>query len=166
MVGANTLRSRRGIILKILYLILLAIFVLFGCNLELSLSFSEVSKENIKQGIQSFLQDVKEKNGVHLYFDNQNDTLFVYLNGLNVIQGKKAVNFTHFDVEKENNTLNLLYKSVETSNYTTSSLNSELLYKVNLDKYYENIKLFHNGKETSLGTIYGQIQYWSNLGFT
>ncbi|MFC0562327.1 membrane lipoprotein lipid attachment site-containing protein [Halalkalibacter alkalisediminis] len=141
--------------MKKILLILLSIVTLSGCNANSSLSFSEVSQESINKDIRSFFQGVKEENGVHLYLDKKNNAVFVYLNGSNVIQDEKAVYFTGFDIESENDTLNLLYKSEETSDYSNSSLEHEIFYKVNLDKYYEEVKLLNNGNETSFGTISG-----------
>lgn len=141
--------------MKKILLILFCIVTLTGCNTNSSLSLSEVNKESINKDIQSFFQDVKKENGVHLYFDNQNNSMFVYLNASNVIQDKTAVYFTGFDVKSENDTINILYKSDKTSDYSNSSLEHELFYKVNLDKDYEKVKLFHNGNETSFDTVSG-----------
>lgn len=78
-------------------LILLGFLLLTGCNTNPQLSYTEVSKESFNKDIQSFFQSVKEENGVHLYFDNQNTAMFVYLNGSNVVQGEEAIYFTGFD---------------------------------------------------------------------
>ncbi|GGM43273.1 hypothetical protein GCM10011351_31530 [Paraliobacillus quinghaiensis] len=119
------------------------------------LSYTEVRKESLNKDIQSFFQGVKEENGIHLYLDNHNAAIFVYLNGSNVVQGEEAMYFTEFDVESDNETLNLLYKSDKTSDHSNSTWEYELFYKVNLDKDYEEMKLFNNGNETHLGTISG-----------
>ena len=139
--------------LKRILLLLLSIVTLSGCNTNASLSFSEVSQNSLSKDTQSFFQRVKDENGVHLYFDQKKDALFVYLNGTNVMQDEKAVYFTDFQIESENGTLNLKYKSEETSDYSNSSLKHEIFYKVNLDKNYQEVKLFNNGNETSFGTI-------------
>jgi len=142
-------------ILRRILLIILSIVVLSGCNKDSSLSVSEVSQKNISKDIQSFFQEVKEENGVYLYFDEQKSNVFVYLNGSNVSQDDMAVHFTGFDVEKENETLNLLYKSEETSDYSNPSLENELFYKVNLADDYDVVKVFNNGNETIFNTISG-----------
>lgn len=135
-----------------LLLLLVAIVLLSGCSSELS--FSEVSEGGVNKDIQSFIDDVKDENGVHLYLDNQTD-IYVYLNGTNVEQGEKAVHFTDFDVEENSDTLNILFSNAETTDYSNQSLNYELLYKVNLDKKYEKMKPFSNGEEVSFGVISG-----------
>lgn len=136
-------------------LIILSIVVLSGCNKDSSLSVSEVSQKNMSKDIQFFFQEVKEENGVYLYFDEQKSNVFVYLNGSNVSQGDMAVHFTGFDVEEENETLNLLYKSEETSDYSNLSFENELFYKVNLAEDYDVVKVFNNGNETIFNTISG-----------
>ena len=132
--------------------LLVCINLLSGCSSELS--FSEVREKGVNKDIQSFIADVKNENGVHLYLDNRK-AIYVYMNGGNVKQGEKAVHFTDFDVEEDGDTLNLLYSIAETNDYSNQSLNYELLYEVNLDKKYENVKAFNNGKEVSFGVISG-----------
>ncbi|WP_332693577.1 hypothetical protein [Halalkalibacter lacteus] len=131
---------------------LLCIVILSGCNSELS--FIEVSNEGVNKDIQSFINNVKEENGVHLYLD-KHKAIYVYLSGANVKQGEKAVHFTDFKVKGNGDTLHILYSNDETTDYSNQSLNHELLYKVNLDKNYENIKAFNNGQEVSFGLISG-----------
>ncbi|WP_406944220.1 hypothetical protein ACJA3J_12680 [Halobacillus sp. SY10] len=126
-----------------------------GCNTKPEISYNEVGKKTLKKDIQHFIESVKEENGVHLYIDNQNASIFVYLNESNVVQGEEAMYFTGFDVEGVNETLNLLYKSENTFDSSNSSLEHELFYKVSLDTDYETVKLFKNGKETHFGTISG-----------
>ncbi|WP_121614226.1 hypothetical protein [Mesobacillus foraminis] len=135
-----------------LLLLIVAIVLLSGCSSELS--FSEVSDRGFNKDIQSFIDDVKHENGVHLYLDDQTD-IYVYLNGKNVEQGEKAVHFTDFNVKENSDTLNILFSNAETTDYLNQSLNYELLYKVNLDKKYEKIKPFSNGEEVSFGVISG-----------
>ncbi|QED46770.1 hypothetical protein [Cytobacillus dafuensis] len=65
---------------------LVGIILLSGCSSELS--FSAVSVKGVNKDIQSFIIDVKNENGIHLYFDNQK-AIYMYLNGVNVIQGEK-----------------------------------------------------------------------------
>jgi len=142
-------------ILRRILLIILSIVVLSGCNKDSSLSVSEVSQKNMNKDIQSFFQEVKEENGVYLYFDEQKSNVFVYLNGSNVSQGDMAVHFTGFDVEEKNETLNLLYKSEETSDYSNPTFENELFYKVNLADDYDVVKVFNNGNETIFNTISG-----------
>lgn len=68
---------------------------------------------------------------------------------------KKLFTLLDLMVERVNETLNILYKSDKTSDYSNSSLEHELFYKVNVDKDYEEAKLFNNGNETHFGTISG-----------
>lgn len=132
--------------------LLLSTILLSGCTPELS--FSEVSVKSAGKDIQTFIVDVEDENGVHLYFDNAN-VIYVYMNGLNVVQGEKAFYFTNFDIEESGETLNIKYKSTETTDYSNQSLTHEILYKLNTTKNYQSIKVFCDGEEVSFGTISG-----------
>ncbi len=134
---------------------MLGVLFLTGCSTESSLSFSKTSKGSLNKDIQAFFIDMKQQNGVHLYFDNHNETILVYLNGANVVKGENALHFTEFEVEEEVDTLNLLYKSDETSDYSNSSLEHELFYEIKLDKAYSEVNLFKNGSQETFGTISG-----------
>lgn len=136
---------------KLLYLLVI-ISLLSGCSSELS--FSEVSEKGVNKDLQSFIDNVNEENGVHLYLEKQK-AVYVYLNGSNVKQGEKAIHFTDFNVEKKGETLRILYNTAETADYSNQSIKHELLYKVNLDKKYEIIEPIGNGEEASFGVISG-----------
>lgn len=138
--------------MKKLLFLLVIIFLLTGCRSELS--FKEVREKDIYKDIQSFIDNTNEENGVHLYFEKQK-IVYVYLNGSNVKQGEKAIHFTDFNIEKNGQTLSILYNTAETTDYSGQSLEHELLYKVNLDKRYQTIKAVRNGEEDSFGVISG-----------
>ena len=131
---------------------LLCIVFLFGCSEDLS--FSEVSKDVVNKDIKTFISNVKNENGIYLYLDKQN-TIYVYLNASNVKQGEKPVHFNDFDVEGNGDTLHILYNRDKTDDYSNQSLKYELLYKVNADKKYDNIKSFSNGEEVPFDLVTG-----------
>lgn len=141
-----------GVILKKLFLIIGMIFVLSGCHSDLS--FNDVSFKGVDRDLQKFIDFVKNENGVHLYADGKK-SIYVYLNAGNVIQGENAEYFTNFDVQKDGEALNIVYKTAETSDYSNPSFKHELLYKVNLDKRYEYIKPIRNGEESFFGVVSG-----------
>ena len=128
------------------------ISLLTGCSSDIS--FSEVSKVGVNKDIQTFIDDVKSEPGVHLYFENQK-AVYVYLNSSNVKHGEKAIHFTDFNVEENDETLSILYNTAETADYSNRLIKHELLYKVNLDKKYEIIKAIYNNEETAFGVISG-----------
>ncbi|GEL78507.1 hypothetical protein [Tenuibacillus multivorans] len=140
---------------NLLSIILLGIVLLTGCDSDSSLSFSEESEDQLNKDVQSFFHGVKNDNGVHLYFDNHNKAIHVYLNGSNVVQDEKVNYFTDFDVEADGETLRLIYESDEAIDYSDQSLKHERFYKVNVDNSYETIRIFHNGEESHFGTISG-----------
>ncbi|WP_404469575.1 hypothetical protein [Sutcliffiella horikoshii] len=138
-----------------LWLLLFGILVLTGCNsTPSSLTYSELSEEDLSEEMQSYFQSVK-KDGAHLYFDEVNDSMVVYLNGENVVQGEKAETFTDFAVESEEETLKLMYTSAETTDLSNSSSDYSLFYKINLNKEYDKVMLFQNGNEASFRSVSG-----------
>ncbi|MGD6777947.1 hypothetical protein [Sutcliffiella horikoshii] len=141
-----------------LRLLLFGTLVLTGCNNNSSLTYSELSEEDLSEETQSYFQSVKKENGAHLYFDEENDSMVVYLNGENIVQGEKAETFTGFDVDSEEDILKLMYKSEETTDFSDSSSDYSLFYKVNLNKEYDKVKLFQNGNEASFLSISGGVE--------
>ncbi len=142
--------------MKKVWLFLLCIVVLTGCSYSASsLSYLNVDQGSLSKEIQSYFQGVKEENGVHLYFDKENNSMYVYLNATNVVQGENAEIFTDFDVESEQDTLHFLYKSEETTELSSSASNHSIIYKVNPNKEYDTVKLFNNGNEKAFETISG-----------
>ncbi|WP_010199836.1 hypothetical protein [Bacillus sp. m3-13] len=139
-----------------LQLLLFGTLVLTGCNNNSSsLTYSELSEEDLSEETQSYFQSVKKENGAHLYFDEENDSMVVYLNGEAVVQGEKAETFTGFDVDSEEDTLKLMYTSAETTDLSNSSSDYSLFYKVNLNNEYDKVKLFQNGDEASFRSVSG-----------
>jgi hypothetical protein len=136
-----------------LFSIIASLILLSGCSSELS--FSKVGKEFVNKDIQSFIDEVKNENGTHLYLDSKK-VIFVYLNGRNVKQGEKAVYFTGFNVEERGNTLYILYSQAETADYS-KPLKHELLYKVKLNKSYDSIRSVQKGQEVSFDVISGNL---------
>lgn len=135
-----------------LFSILIMIHLLTACSSQLS--FSELSEDEVNNDIQTFIDNVKNKNGVYLYFENDK-SVFVYLNGSNVKQGEKAIHFKDFNVEGHDDTLSILYNTAETEDYSNQSVNHELLYKVKLDKEYEFLIPISNGEEVEFSEISG-----------
>lgn len=134
------------------FAVLVIFFLLSGCSSKLS--FSEVTVI-ANEDIQSFIENVIDENGVHLYFENEK-ALYIYLNGYNINQSELATHFTDFDVEENDKTLNILYKSAETADYSNHSLKHGRLFKVHIDKKYDNLKLIRNGEEVPFGVISGK----------
>ncbi|AZU62147.1 hypothetical protein [Neobacillus mesonae] len=139
--------------MKKLVTFLVVVILLSGCNSELTLS--KVTPKGNNKTLQSFTTNAQDQNGVYLYLDNPK-TIYIYLNESNVIQGEKATYVTDFKVEKDGNTLKILYNTDKTSNYSKPKLNHELLYKIKLDKKYDTIRSFQNGEEVSFNAVSGK----------
>lgn len=128
----------------------IAVLVVGGCSYTAtSVNFSNVTQGDLSKEILAYFESVEGDNGAHLYFDNEKNSMFVYLNSTNVVQGEKAEIFTDFDVEIDMDVLNIIYTSNETTDLSGSSSEHSRIYRVNLNKEYDIVKLFHNGEEAS-----------------
>lgn len=132
--------------------LLFLILGLFGCNK--GLSFNEIGMEKADKDIIRFISENNE-NGVYLFQDGKK-TLYIYLNGRKVQEGKNPVYFSHFDVKGTKDTVKILYNENQMNETDSQPLNNWILYKVNLDKQYEEIQVFKNEKETYFNTVSGR----------
>ncbi|MGJ9384451.1 hypothetical protein [Salipaludibacillus sp. CF4.18] len=127
---------------------------LVGCSSELS--YSEIKLEDTPKSVHTFFESVEETNGTHLYTDGEK-TYYVMLNGKNVVQGEKAFHFRNFSVDSEAEILKIHFTEEETDDYSNETLNYQALYKVNLDKNYEQIRSFRNDKEATFKVVSGNL---------
>ncbi|MEC5424746.1 hypothetical protein QGM71_14765 [Virgibacillus sp. C22-A2] len=136
---------------KVIALFMILI-ILVGCNTELS--FSEISLESSNVNVQFFFKGIENENGVHLYMDGEK-SLYVFLNGKNVIQNEKAIQFSDFDVDSEGDTLTIYYTEEKTEDYSNDTLHHQIVYKIDKDKNYANVKGIKNGEEVAFGAVSG-----------
>lgn len=142
---------------KLLFFLLMSTSLLYACQSNDTLSSSEKKVDELSKEAQNFFNSVDNENGVHLYNDEQNNSVLVYLNGYNVEQGDPANSFNNFNVAAEGNSIHLSYNTDTTTDYD-SEIENQLYYKVSIDKEYDTIKLFNNGEETAFNTISGNLE--------
>ena len=134
--------------------IFIVLLILAGCNAENEkLSYSKVEVDSTHKLVQDFFTSVEDENGIHL-FQLDDNTMYVFLNGYIVEQGSEASFFSDFEVKEKDDTLNIYFNEEYTDDYANKTLNNKELYKINLDKTYENVRLFKNDKETNFSAIY------------
>lgn len=134
--------------------IFIVLLILAGCNAENEeLSYSKVEVDSTDRLVQDFFTSVEDENGIHL-FQLDDNTMYVFLNGYIVEQGNDASFFSDFEVKGKDDTLNIYFDEEYTDDYANKTLNNKELYKINLDKTYENVRLFKNDKETNFSAIY------------
>jgi hypothetical protein len=95
----------------------------------------------------------EDENGIHLFQQNEN-TIYAFLNGHNVEQGNDASFFSSFEIKGKDDTLNIYFDEEYTDDYANKTLNNQELYKINLDKKYEVVRPFKNNEETNFKVIY------------
>ena len=134
--------------------IFIVLLILAGCNAEKEeLSYSKVEVDSTNKLVQDFFTSVEDENGIHL-FQLDDNTMYVFFNGYIVEQGSDASFFSDVEVKGKDDTLNIYFDEEYTDDYTNKTLNNKELYKINLDKTYENVRLFKNDKETNFSAIY------------
>lgn len=134
--------------------IFLVLLILAGCNAEIEeLSYSKVEVDSTNKLVQDFITSVEDENGIHLFHLDDN-TIYVFLNGYIVEQGSDASFFSDFEVKGKEDTLNIYFDEEHIDDYANQTLNNQELYKINLDKTYEIVRLFKNDKETNFSAIY------------
>jgi hypothetical protein len=132
----------------------MVLLILAGCNAENEeLSYSKVEVDSSNELVQDFITSVEDENGIHLFQQNEN-TMYAFLNGHNVEQRNDASFFSSFEVKGKGDTLNIYFVEENTDDYANKSLNNQELYKINLDKKYEVVRPFKNNEETNFKVIY------------
>jgi hypothetical protein len=134
--------------------ICIVLLSLTGCNEENEeLSYSKVEEDSTNKLVQDFIASVENENGIHLFQQNEN-TMYAFLNGHNVEQGNDASFFSSFEIKGKDDTLNIYFDEEYTDDYANKTLNNQELYKINLDKKYEVVRPFKNNEETNFNVIY------------
>ncbi|MEN2765637.1 hypothetical protein [Ornithinibacillus xuwenensis] len=116
------------------------------------MTFSQVNTDHIGKDMQTYLSRHARENGIYLYYEEP-DEMYVYLHGMNSLQGENSIYYTDFSVKANADTLEIHYSSNKTSDYSDRTLAREGLYKVHLDKKYSTIQAFHNGEEVPFNDI-------------
>lgn len=137
----------------LIMLVSLLVLLLMGCNSELT--YSEIKIEKVSKDVQEFIGSVEEQKGPHLYFDEKKGQIYVYLNGANVIQGEKATHFKDFELDVEGDTLKFLFNQDKTDDYSSKELMYKALYKVKLDKVYDQVEAYRNGQLVPFQVVSG-----------
>ena len=134
--------------------ICMVLLILAGCNAENEeLSYSKVEVDSSNELVQDFFTSVEGENGIHLFQQNEN-TMYAFLNGHNVEQGNDASFFSGFEVKGKVDSLDIYFDEEYSDDYANKTLNNQELYKINLDKKYEVVRPFKNNEETNFNVIY------------
>ncbi len=138
---------------RLMMVVSVLVLLLMGCTTELT--YSEIEIEKANQDVQDFIGSVGVQGGPSLYFDGKKGQMYVYLNGSNVIQGEKATHFKDFELEVDGDTLKFLFNQHDTDDYSSKELKYKALYKVKLDKEYDQVEAYSNGKLVSYQVVSG-----------
>ncbi|SFE55402.1 hypothetical protein SAMN05216378_3521 [Paenibacillus catalpae] len=144
---------------KVVCLCLILIIALTGCNRSLSL-MTEVELPNQNEEIRTFVDRVKDKNGIYLYSVVGKDEYFI-VNYSVIQQGKQVKLFNGSRAEFREDVFTILMDEIEVKNTEGDHSNSHYLdnkqlglhiYK--LDKQQTtSIKVIKNGREIPIDRI-------------
>lgn len=138
---------------KIIVLIGIVI-LLTGCTDDSKLRTDLISPKEAGNEVQSFFETAKKQNGIHLYQDND-EKIYLMLNGANILQNQPAITFSNFKVKEDGAMLKVYYEVETVADYEDKNLENQLFYEVELNKAYETIQLYKNGKPSNFEMVSG-----------
>ncbi|MBH0170184.1 lipoprotein [Fictibacillus sp. 18YEL24] len=138
---------------KIIVLIGIVI-LLTGCTDDSKLRTDLISPKEAGKEVQSFFETAKKQNGIHLYQD-KDEKIYLMLNGANILQDQPAITFSNFKVKEDGDTLKVYYEVETVADYEDKNLENQLFYEVELNKAYETIQLYKNGKPSNFEMVSG-----------
>jgi len=77
------------------------------------------------------------------------------LNGANILQDQPAITFSNFKVKEDGDTLKVYYEVETVADYEDKNLENQLFFEVELNKAYETIQLYKNGKPSNFEMVSG-----------
>ncbi|MGD6963465.1 hypothetical protein ACQCVB_14740 [Fictibacillus phosphorivorans] len=138
---------------KILVLIGL-IILLAGCMDDSKLRTDLIALQEADSEVQSFFETAKKQNGIHL-FQDQDERIYLMLNEVNILQDQPAITFSNLKVKEDGATLKVFYEEETIADYEDKNIENQLLYEVELNKAYETIQLYKNGKSSNFEMVSG-----------
>ena len=79
----------------------------------------------------------------------------MFVNGFNIKQGEKAIHFSDFNIEVEEDLLKIIIDQEYSDDYSNKQLKHQVLYKIKLDKEYDTIAAYSNGELVPFNIILG-----------
>lgn len=135
-------------------IVLIGIVLLTGCMDDSKLRTDLISPQEAGNEVQSFFEIAKKQNGIHLYQD-KDEKIYLMLNGANILQNQPAITFSNFKVKEDGATLKVYYEVETVADYEDKNLENQLFYEVELNKAYETIQLYKNGKSSNFEMVSG-----------
>lgn len=134
-----------GILLTIL------LSLISGCANTPNLTYSEVTTEKLNKRVAKFITDHELSNGIYIFYNNEKE-IYLFLNNKNVKQGDKAGFYKDVVVEDKGDTIEISFNEYYTNDYSNVERN-RLVYRIKVNKDFEYLKVYKNGKETYIDVV-------------
>lgn len=134
-----------GILLTIL------LSLISGCANTPNLTYSEVTTEKLNKRVAKFITDHELSNGTYIFYNNEKE-IYLFLNNKNVKQGDKAGFYKDVVVEDKGDTIAISFNEYYTNDYSNVERN-RLVYRIKVNKDFEYLKVYKNGKETYIDVV-------------
>lgn len=143
--------SKKVLILSVIFIVLVSIV---GCRRSSEITYYEIKIEDASSKLTDFINESSKKNGVHI-FENNNEELYIFLNGCNVFQGGKAPYFEDIKIEVQEDSLVISFIEKYTDDYSDKNIENKVLYKVKKHKVFEYIRVYKNSQEVHIDSVWG-----------
>ena len=135
---------------RALLLFLVVCGILTGC-VNNKVSVSEIDLENAKDTVKIFIEKIEEEdkgtgNGIYIYNDSKNRR-YLYISQDFFDDGR---GFGAIDIKTGESSVNIYLSDISIAD---NEADTYKLYKIDLDKDYEYIKVFKNGEETHFASV-------------
>jgi hypothetical protein len=146
-------KVKLGILKVTLSILLIMVIVLLGCKNDSLLNYRRVKADYVGGKVKKIVSNIGAKNGVYLYIDDKK-TMYLLLKDLLVAEGNEAPYFSNVSIEPKGDVLNISYNEKYTKDYINKKIDNKLMYRIRLNKKFNTIKLFRNGKEIHFNNVY------------
>lgn len=135
---------------RILLLVLMVCGILIGCSVGEE-TISEINLKNVNDNVKSFIDGIEDigkdtETGIYMYNDSKNQR-YLYLNQ-DFLDNERG--FGDADINTDENSLNI---HLNDSPISKENVATYKLYKIEIQKDYEYLKVFKNGEETHFASI-------------
>jgi hypothetical protein len=138
----------------LLYLCSIIVMVLAGCSRTDAEPVHEVKLEQLGNGAKSFVEQIKEKNGLYLYSPAA-EHQYLIVNYSSVIQGEEAQFLNSLQAEAEDQTLTINLEELGTPDSQDKRLEGMRIFELGNAQDYGSIQIHKNGKSAVFDCVGG-----------
>lgn len=129
-------------------------FILAGCGNSADGEPKEVNLQELSSGAKSFVDQIKEKNGLYLYSPAVGQE-YLIVNYLTVNQGEEAKFMESVKTEVKDQSLNIDVKELGTKDYTDKRLGKMRFFELDGSQDYNVIQIYKNGADSIFDSVGG-----------